>query len=82
MKYLIQVRPQLGWINATDWFCCRKLQFPKQSLVFMISGSRGLLKTWSKKEKMLVTSIFSFSHNIFYPIKDRNQHFWYIHFVL
>ena len=23
-----------------------------------------------KKEKMLVTSIFSFSHNVFYPIKE------------
>ena len=26
-------------------------------------------KTWEKK-KMLITSIFFFSHNVFYPIKD------------
>ena len=30
---------------------------------------RYLLKTWWEKEKMLVTSIFSFSHNVFYPVK-------------
>ena len=28
------------------------------------------LKTLWEKEKMLVTSIFSFSHNVFYPILD------------
>ena len=32
----------------------------------------GLLKTLLKKEKMLVTSIFSFSYNVFFPIWDRN----------
>ena len=42
---------------------------------------RILLKTFRKKEKMLVTSIFSFFHNVFYPIKERNQHFSYIEFV-
>ena len=30
---------------------------------------------------MLVTSIFSFSHNVFYPIKGRNYHLCYIYFV-
>ena len=30
---------------------------------------RSLLKTLWEKEKMLVTSIFSFSHNVFYPSK-------------
>ena len=33
------------------------------------------LKTLRDQEKMLVTSIFSFSHNIFCSIKDRNRHF-------
>ena len=28
-----------------------------------------LLKTLQEKEKMLVISIFSFSHNVFWPIK-------------
>ena len=27
-----------------------------------------LLKTLREKEKMLVTSIFSYSHNFFYPV--------------
>ena len=31
----------------------------------------NLLKTAWKKKKMLVTSIFSFSHNVFYPMKDK-----------
>ena len=31
---------------------------------------------------MLVTSIFSFSHNVFYPIKDRNYHSCYIYSVV
>ena len=33
------------------------------------------MKTLWKKEEMLVTSIFSFSHGIFYPIKARNPPF-------
>ena len=32
------------------------------------------LKTLWEKEKMLVTSIFSFFHNVFYSIKDRNHY--------
>ena len=34
---------------------------------------RRPLKTLLEKEKMLVTSIFSFSHNVFYLIKERNH---------
>ena len=36
---------------------------------------RMLLETLWEKEKMLVSSIFSFSHNVFYPIKDRNHQY-------
>ena len=32
-------------------------------------GKRSLLKTLWEKVKMLVTSIFSFFHNVFYPSK-------------
>ena len=32
------------------------------------------------KEKTLVTSIFSFSHNVFYPIREKNQNFSNIQF--
>ena len=35
---------------------------------------RGLLKTQQEKEKMLVTSISTFSHNIFYSITEKLQH--------
>ena len=30
----------------------------------------------------MVTSIFSFAHNVFYPFKDRNHHMSYIYFVI
>ena len=33
----------------------------------------SLLKTLWEKEKMLVTSIFSFSHNVFYPFQNNFQ---------
>ena len=39
----------------------------------------SLLKTLWEKEKMLVTSIFPFSHNIFFPIKDKSKHLCYIY---
>ena len=32
---------------------------------------KSLLKTFWEKKKMLVTSIFFFSHNVFYPMKDK-----------
>ena len=31
----------------------------------------------TQKEKMLVTSIFSASHNVIYPVLDKNHHFSY-----
>ena len=33
---------------------------------FDMSGKKSLFKTLWEKEKMLLTSIFSFSHNVFY----------------
>ena len=41
-----------------------------------------LWKTLWEKEKMLVTSIFSISHSVFYSIKERNHHFNNIYFVV
>ena len=41
--------------------------FTTQSRFLTTLGKKCLLKTLWEKEKMLVTSIFSFSHNIFYP---------------
>ena len=34
-----------------------------------------LSKAWLESEKMLVTNIFSFSHNVFYHFKDSNHRF-------
>ena len=42
----------------------------------------GLLKTLWEKEKMLVTSIFSFFHNVFYHTKKEKSQFWYIWLIL
>ena len=41
-----------------------------------------LLKTLREKEKMVVTSIFSISHSIFYPSQNRCQFFKRIYFVV
>ena len=35
-----------------------------------------------EKEKMLVTSIFSFAHNAFYPTKNKNHNFSNIQYVI
>ena len=42
---------------------------------------RGPLKTWEEK-KMLVTSIFFISHNVFYPSQNELQFFSNIYFVV
>ena len=52
------------------------------TLTFKLPYRRRLWKTLWEKEKMLVTSIFSFSHIVFYSIKDRNPHFRNIQFVV
>ena len=38
---------------------------------FWFNWGKSFLKTMLEKEKMLVHSIFSFSNNVFYPVKDR-----------
>ena len=43
---------------------------------------RNLLKTLWEKEKIMVISIFSFSHDVFNPIMDRNYYFSNIKFVI
>ena len=47
---------------------------------FLRPYKRRLLKTSWEKEKMLVTSIFSFFHNIFFFIKDINHYLSNIRF--
>ena len=49
---------------------------------FDVSGKEAFFKTLREKEKMLVTSIFSFFHNVFYSIKHRNYPLYYIYFTV
>ena len=44
-------------------------------MTFDALEEKGLLKTSWEKKKMLVTSIFFFSHNVFYPMKDNLNDF-------
>ena len=46
-----------------------------QSLLLTNPNRRKLWKKLWEKEKMLVTSIFSFFHSVFHSIKDRNHHY-------
>ena len=49
---------------------------------FDVSGKGAFFKTLWEKEKKLLTSMFSFSHNVFYTIKDRNYHLCYVYFAV
>ena len=40
---------------------------------FWRTGGKRLLKTLWEKKKMLLTSIFFFSHNVFYPMKHNSN---------
>ena len=48
---------------------------------FQRRWNKGLLKTLWENEKMLVTSIFFFSHNLFYSSQNK-FHFFQSHFIL
>ena len=45
-------------------------EVPDLSLYKLLVCSTSLLKTLWKKEKLLVTSNFSFSHNVSYPLEN------------
>ena len=45
-------------------------RFPKQALGFPCLQYKSLKTLW-EKEKLLVTSNFSFSHSVFYPLGKR-----------
>ena len=48
----------------------------------MGKGENAGLKTLWEKERILVTGIFSFFHDVFYPIKERILHLSFIYFVI
>ena len=43
---------------------------------------RNFLKALWEKEKIFATSIFSFPHNVFYPIPNKFQFFSHVYFVV
>ena len=61
------------------WYRLRSLP---HSPDFSHLWKRKLLKTLWEKEKILITSIFSFSHNVFYPSKHKFQLFCHNCFVI
>ena len=71
-----QVR--LTWSHGS-WRCMGTLYHKMQTFNNL---EEGFFKTWWEKEKMLVTSIFSFSHHVFYPSQNKFQFFSHIYFVI
>ena len=65
-----------NWISIPDFN-----PFPNNDTFWHV-WERSLFKTLWEKKKMLFTSIFSFSHNVFYLIQDRNHHLCYTDFVV
>ena len=64
---------KVGWLFVECWLLWKKilLQLTLHSIDthFYAISNRQLLKTLWEKEKLLVTSNFSFSHNVFYSIR-------------
>ena len=50
--------------------------------LFPNKPSKSLFKTLWVKEKLLVTSNFSFSHNVFYPFREFRRTFCHFHPIL
>ena len=49
---------------------CIELTLSQTSPGFYVSSRISLLKTLWEKEKLLVTSNFSFSHSVYYPSEN------------
>ena len=70
-KILVSVKSAGGGIESS----------PKQALVLMCLQNKSL-KTLREKEKLLVTSNFSFSYRVFYPFGELSSIFIKIKIVL
>ena len=79
--YLVERGQLIADDRATGGSNDRNL-FTTQSRLLMTLRQSALLKTLWEKEKMLVTSIFSFSHNVFYSSQNKFQVFSHIHSVI
>ena len=56
-------------VRTTEFFLPKVNPFPNKPW-FLRVCSTSLLKTLWEKEKLLVTSNFSFSHSVFYPFEE------------
>ena len=54
-----------------DWFKFKALADLKMNVTQYLKSVLGTVKTFWEKEKMLVTSIFSFSQNVFKSLLSR-----------
>ena len=63
-----------AWVH-TQVSLCSNLNPLAHNDDFWRTGEKSLLKTLWEMKKILVTSIFFFSHNVFYPMKD-NLNVW------
>ena len=64
-------------------FCCMlRLTLYNAIPTFNAPEKKSFLKTLWEKQKMLVTSIFCFSHNVFYPSQKEFLFWSYIYLVI
>ena len=63
-------------------FTCFELNPLPTITTFNDPGNEAFLSTLWEKEKMLVTRIFSFFHNVFYPFQNKFQFSIHIYFVI
>ena len=61
-------------VSYPVWLIIDTLTLYNTILTFNNPENESFWKHWGEKEKMLVTSIFSFFHNVFYP--SQNNFFW------
>ena len=54
----------------------------KHNVALSCPSERRLLKSYWEKKKILITSIFSFSHNVFNLIQDKCCHLGHLKFVI
>ena len=77
-----KIRPDHGSVHVKFYVTKKPTLTIHQSRLLTTLNKRSLLKTLWDKEKMLVTSIFSLSHNVFNPFKNKVQVLSSIYIVL
>ena len=80
-RSVIHISPKAVPIDLCPYTRTILNPFSKQALVLCVC-SRDLLKTLWEKEKLLVTSNFSFSRSVFYPVWRTFSHFYQFKMVV